>query len=130
VHAAALGEVTQLERCLERLLGEGQAPVALLRALARHLVRLHQLALQVAGGARPEEVVERARPPLHFRRKASVRQALQRWSAARLAAALSRLLEAEIGCKTTGWPAEALCRRALLGVCLEARTAADRRRAG
>lgn len=130
VHAAALGEVAQLERCLERLLGEGQAPVALLRALARHLVRLHQLALQVAGGARPEEVVERARPPLHFRRKASVRQALQRWSAARLAAALSRVLEAEIGCKTTGWPAEALCRRALLGVCLEARPAADRRRAG
>jgi DNA polymerase-3 subunit delta len=130
VHAAALGEAAQLERCLERLLGEGQAPVALLRALARHLVRLHQLALQVAGGTSPEEVVERARPPLHFRRKASVRQALQRWPAARLAAALSRLLEAEIGCKTTGWPAEALCRRALLGVCLEARTAAERRRAG
>jgi DNA polymerase III subunit delta len=130
VHAATLGEVAQLERCLERLLGEGQAPVALLRALARHLVRLHQLALQVADGARPEEVVERARPPIHFRRKASVRQALQRWPAARLVAALSRLLDAEIGCKTTGWPAEALCRRALLGVCLEARAAGGGRRAG
>jgi DNA polymerase-3 subunit delta len=83
-----------------------------------------------AGGASPEAVVERARPPIHFRRKASIRQALQRWPAARLAAALSRVLEAEIGCKTTGWPAEALCRRALLGVCLEARTAVGRRRAG
>ena len=130
VHAAAQGEVGQLERCLERLLGEGQAPVALLRALARHLLRLHQLALQVAAGASPEEVVERARPPLHFRRKASFRQALQRWPAARLATALGRLLEAEIGCKTTGWPAEALCRRALPGVCLEARAAGDGRRAG
>jgi DNA polymerase-3 subunit delta len=131
VHAAAQGEVPQLERCLDRLLGEGQAPVALLRALARHLVRLHQLALRVEAGAPPDEVVERARPPIHFRRKASVRQALRGWPAARLAHALRRLLEAEIGCKTTGWPAEALCRRALLGVCLEARTAAGgRRRAG
>ena len=74
-----------------------------------------------AGGEPLEEVVERARPPIHFRRKASVRQALQRWPAARLAAALGRLLAAEIGCKTTGWPAEALCRRAALGVCQAAR---------
>ena len=130
VHAAAQGDVTQLERCLERLLGEGQAPVALLRALARHLIRLHQLALLVEGGAAPDQVVEGARPPIHFRRRASVRQALQRWPAARLAAALSRLLDAEIGCKTTGWPAEALCRRALLGVCLQARAAGAGRRAG
>ena len=56
-------------------------------------------------------------------RRASGRRC-ERWPAARLAAALGRLLAAEIGCKTTGWPAEALCRRALLGVCLEARAAA------
>jgi DNA polymerase III subunit delta len=130
VHAASLGDALQLERCLDRLLGEGQAPVRLLRALANHLTRLHQLALQVAAGEPAEQVVERARPPIHFRRKASVRQALQRWPANRLATALSRLLAAEIGCKTTGWPAETLCRRVLLGVCLQARAGEPRSRAG
>jgi DNA polymerase-3 subunit delta len=131
VHAATQGELSRLERCLDRLLGEGQAPVVLLRVLARHLIRLHQLALRVEAGASPEEVVERARPPVHFRRKTSVKQALERWPAPRLAAALGRVLEAEIGCKTTGRPAEALCRRALLGVGLEAHGAAGgRRRAG
>jgi DNA polymerase-3 subunit delta len=123
IYAAVLGDALQLERCLDRLLGEGQAPVRLLRALANQLTRLHQLALRVAAGEPADQVVERARPPIHFRRKASVRQALQRWPAARLATASSRLLDAEIGCKTTGWPAEALCRRALLGVCLDARRA-------
>jgi DNA polymerase III subunit delta len=121
VHAAASGEAAQVERCLDRLLGEGQAPVRLLRALAIHLGRLHQLACRVEGGESIEQVIERARPPVHFRRRSSFTAALRRWPAARAASALSSLLEAEIGCKTTGWPAGALCRRAVLGVCLAAR---------
>jgi DNA polymerase III subunit delta len=126
VHAAAAGDAPQLERCLERLLGEGEAPVRLVRALANHFTRLHQLALRVAAGEPLEDVVERARPPIHFRRKAAVRQALRRWPPERAAAALGRLLAAEIGCKTTGWPAAALCRRAALGVCQAARAGPPR----
>ena len=127
VHAATLGQASQLERCLERLLGEGEAPVRLLRALANHVTRLHALALQIEAGAPLEEVVERARPPIHFRRKASVKAELRCWPAARAAAALGRLIEAEVGCKTTGSPAVALCRRAALGICLAARTAVEDR---
>ncbi len=127
VHAATLGEASQLERCLDRLLGEGESPVRLLRALANHVTRLHALALQIEAGEPLEQVIERARPPIHFRRKPSVRAELRRWPAARAAAALGRLLEAEIGCKTTGRPAVALCRRAALGICLSARAAAEDR---
>ncbi len=126
VHAAALGDPGQVERCLDRLLGEGQAPVRLLRALANHVRRLHELALRVEAGEPLEQVIDRARPPIHFRRKASVKAELRRWPTARTASALGRLLEAEIGCKTTGWPAAALCRRAALGICLQARAAAPR----
>jgi DNA polymerase III subunit delta len=124
VHAAALGDARQVERCLDRLLGEGEAPVRLLRALANHVTRLYVLALRIEAGEGIEQVIDRARPPIHFRRKASVRTELGRWPAARSAAALCRLVEAEIGCKTTGWPAAALCRRAVLGVCLWARAGA------
>ena len=65
-------------------------------------------------------MIERARPPIHFRRKDSVKAELQLWSAARAARVLARLLEAEIACKTTGWPARVLCRHALFAVCAEA----------
>jgi len=95
----------------------------LLRALASHMTRLHQLACRIEGGLALEQVLEQARPPIHFRRKASFQAALRRWPAAAAGRALKDLLAAEIGCKTTGWPAAALCRRAVLGVCLEARGA-------
>lgn len=117
VHAAALGQTTGVERCLDRLLGEGQAPVRLIRALANHFARLYHLALLVERGDSPERVIERARPPIHFRRKGGVRTALGLWSPTRSAAVLARLLEAEIACKTTGWPARVLCQEAVLAVC-------------
>ncbi|MGH6912697.1 MAG: DNA polymerase III subunit delta, partial [Geminicoccales bacterium] len=69
VHAAALGRAHALERCLERLLGEGEHPVRLVRSLANHLMRLYRLALRVEGGEPADQVVEGARPPVHFRRK-------------------------------------------------------------
>lgn len=120
VHAAALGQMVALERCLERLLGEGEHPVRLVRAQANHFARLHRLAAMVERGETVERVIERARPPIHFRRKSSIRSALQLWSAARAARVLARLLEAEIACKTTGWPARALCRQALFAIGAEA----------
>ena len=120
VHAAALGHTAALERCLERLLGEGEHPVRLVRSLANHFARLHRLAALLERGEPLEGVIERARPPIHFRRKSSVRSELRLWSAARAARALARLLEAEIACKTTGWPARVICQEALFAVCAEA----------
>jgi DNA polymerase-3 subunit delta len=90
------------------------------RAQANHFARLHRLAALVERGEPLERVIERARPPIHFRRRSSVRAELRLWSAARAARVLARLLEAEIACKTTGWPARALCREALFAVCAEA----------
>jgi DNA polymerase-3 subunit delta len=120
VHDVALGQLAATERCLERLLGEGQQPVRLVRAQANHFARLHRLAALLEGGEPAAQVIERVRPPIHFRRKDSVKAELQLWSAAAAARALARLLEAEIACKTTGWPARVLCRRALFAVCAEA----------
>jgi DNA polymerase III subunit delta len=120
VHGVALGQLAATERCLERLLGEGQSPVRLVRAQANHFARLHRLAALIERGEPVEQVIERARPPIHFRRKASVGAELRRWPAAAAARALARLLEAEIACKTTGWPARVLCRHALFAVCAEA----------
>jgi DNA polymerase-3 subunit delta len=117
VHAVALGRPAEVERCLDRLLAEGQAPVRLLRSLASHVARLYQLACEVEAGAPVDRLVEQARPPIIMRRRGSFKAELRRWPAAALAAAAGRLLAAEIGCKTTGRPAAELCRAAAFAVC-------------
>jgi DNA polymerase III subunit delta len=120
VHAVARGDLAAVQRCVERLLGTGEHPVRLVRAQANHFARLHRLAALLERGEPLERVIERARPPIHFRRRSSVGAELRQWSAARAARALTRLLEAEIACKTTGWPARVLCQEALFAVCAEA----------
>jgi DNA polymerase-3 subunit delta len=117
VDAVAAGEVAQAARCLDRLLGEGQAPVRVVRSLANHFARLHRFALLVERGEAAERVIEQARPPVHFRRKAAVGAALRRWRSRPAGRALARLLEAELACKRTGWPAELLCREVALDLC-------------
>jgi DNA polymerase-3 subunit delta len=120
VHAAALGQAVELERTMGRLLAEGQAPVRLLRSLANHFSRLYQMACLVETGEPVDRVVEQARPPIIMRRRGSFKTELRRWSVAGLAVRVGRLLEAEIGCKTTGRPAAELCRAAALAACLAA----------
>jgi DNA polymerase-3 subunit delta len=118
VDAVALGEAADALRTLERLLAQGQSPVGLVRALANHFARLYQAACLVEAGEPAERALEKLRPPIHMRRRASFQAALRRWPVAALAAEAGRLLQAEIGCKTTAWPAAELCRAAALTACL------------
>ena len=117
VHATALGQTAVVERVMSRLLAEGQAPVRLLRSLANHFGRLYQLACQIEAGEPVDQVVEKARPPIIMRRRGQFKAELRRWPAAALAELSGRLLQAEIGCKTTGWPAAELCRAVALRAC-------------
>lgn len=116
VDAAATGDLVQLQRCLDRLLGEGQPPVRLVRALANHMVRLRRLALQVADGQTVERAVDQSRPPLHFRRRDAIKAALRRVGVAEADRVLALLLDAELMCKTSGYPAELVCRDAVLRI--------------
>lgn len=106
VYAAAEGDPAALERALFRGFAEGENPIRILRAAQRHFQMLH-----LADG-RPEAV--RA-PPLPSLRERLGRQA-RRWPAARAAAALDDLTDAELAAKRTGAPQEAICRRALLAL--------------
>ena len=121
VHAAALGDQAATERCLNRLLAQGESPIRLIRALANHMTRLHRFACQIERGESPERVVAAARPQVHFRRRNDVVRQLRHWRTERTERVLARLIEAEIGCKTTGRPAGTLCRRAAYTICAMAR---------
>lgn len=127
-HAATLGDAAGVERCLNRLLGEGQAPVRLIRTMINHVTRLRRLALLIERGDSVDRAIGQARPPIHFRRKGDVKTALRRWSGRSLGAAQARLLDVEIACKTTGRPDALLCREAVFALCHHAVAKAPPRR--
>jgi DNA polymerase-3 subunit delta len=116
LRAAAEGDPAALDRSLARVFQEGESPVAVIRALLRHLQRLHLLASRVAAGISVEEAIRAARPPVFFKEQDSYRRQLRRWSETRLRAALDLVAEAEFRMKQTGSRADTICREALFAI--------------
>ncbi len=115
--AATIGDVATTDRALELAIAEGAAPVQVLRAGLMHLQRLQRARLAMdEGGLSAADASKAQRPPLFYRRVAAFNRALGLWSSAAVAAAISGLVEAERGCKRTGWPDQSLCRNAILVV--------------
>jgi DNA polymerase-3 subunit delta len=113
IFAIGDGNLAAVERLTTRVMQEGAAPVTILRATARHFLRLHLVAS--ATGDR-ERVIRSLRPPVFYKFVPALQEQVRRWTPVRLHQALSRLTRAEADCKTTGAPAETLCRRALLEI--------------
>ena len=79
------------------------------------------LAARLASGIALEEVMRAARPPIFFKQEDSFRRQLGLWTEARLRRQLDGLAKAELNMKTTGFPAETICREAMLAVARAAR---------
>jgi DNA polymerase-3 subunit delta len=126
VLAAAEGDAAGLDRALDRVFQEGESPVAVVRTALRHLQRLHALAARIAAGETPDTALRAARPPIFFKQQDSFRRQLRRWSEAALRLQLDALADAEARIKTTGMPAEIVCRAALFAL---SRSAAESARA-
>ncbi len=112
--AAADGDQAQAQRILDKMLGEGTHPVAVVRALGRHFKRLHLLAGMTGAGKTAEQAIASLKPKPFFRTAQRLRSQVQRWPAVRAATALDLLQQAEIDTKTTGLPADAICGRAVM----------------
>jgi DNA polymerase-3 subunit delta len=124
VMAAAEGDIAALDRTLSRVFQEGESPVTVVRAMLRHLQRLHVLSARIAAGDPAEATLRAARPPVFFKQQDSFRRQLRQWREAGLRRLLDRLAETETRIKTTGMPAETICRAALLELAREARGSA------
>ncbi|MGE0119332.1 MAG: DNA polymerase III subunit delta [Dongiaceae bacterium] len=113
VFAVGDGDLAAVDRLTDRVLQEGTAAVAVLRAAARHFLRLH---LVSAANGDSERMIRTLKPPVFYKYQSRMQEQTRRWSPARLHQALSRLTRAEMDCKSTGMPADVLCRRSLLEV--------------
>ncbi|MBI3707266.1 MAG: DNA polymerase III subunit delta [Proteobacteria bacterium] len=120
LRATALGEIAALERALDKLAAEGLTAVGLLRAAQRHFMRLHLAAGHIALGKDTKSALMSLRPPVFWKEEQPFLAALKRWPLPRLTRALSRLLEAEIACKSAGAPADLLAARCLLELAQQA----------
>jgi len=111
------GNLTALDRALDRVFAEGGNPVQLVRAVQRHVDQLHMVAGHGAAGGNMEAAMFKARG---LPRGGPVRQRFERhvrsWPVPRLSAAVTRVLEAEMECKSTGLPDEAIARRLCLAL--------------
>jgi DNA polymerase-3 subunit delta len=125
VQAAAGGDFEALVRCLARLEAESISGVALLRIAQTHFRRLHVTRARLDAGLPLDGALGQLHPPLFFRARAVFAADVQRWTLARLGAALERLVEAEAASKRTGADDMLLARDALLAI---ARLAAGRGR--
>jgi DNA polymerase-3 subunit delta len=126
VMAAAEGDAARVDRVLDRVFQESESPVSVVRAMLRHLHRLHVLAVRLAAGATVAEVVRTARPPIFYRQEDNFKRQLALWDEAGLRGQLDRIAQAEVHMKLTGLPAETVCREALLAIAQAARSRAMR----
>ena len=110
-----------MERQLARAFREGLSPVAILRAVARHFHKLHLAAGIMSQGQSPDQAMKQMRPPILFLFAGRFRWQLDHWGLGRIRSAMAVLREAERDCKSTGYPDEAVCHRALIRLTMAAR---------
>lgn len=115
------GDLAALERAVRLAFAETLTPVALLRATARHLQRLLYVRGLMARGTSVDKAIAALRPPPFYKTRAAFRRQAEAWSVSRLGTALDLVTTAELECKTTGMPSEALCVRALMRIAHAAR---------
>lgn len=120
IHAAALGDQAEVERGLERLLGEGRPPPSLLRAFVNHWMRLRHLRARLDKGINAQRCVEQARPPVHYRARSKVVTQLTMWTSGACQVVLSDLFEADALCRSTGMPAATILRATAMSIAARA----------
>ncbi len=114
--AATRGATAEADRAAAIALAEGASAVGLIRAAHAHLDRLARVAAARDAGAAVGDAIKALRPPVFFRRERAMLEAADIWRSAAIASQQLALREAEMQCKRTGLPAEAVAHAAVLAI--------------
>jgi len=114
--AAGLGDYVRLDRTLTRALAAGISPAMVLRRAMAHFQQLLAAREEVALGTDPVTAMKKLRPPVYFPRSKNFLAQVSRWNSEKLLQVLNHLYEGEALTRTTGFPEEAACSRALFAV--------------
>lgn len=113
--AIGLGDLKGLERQIERNLAETNE-ISLIRSVARHFMRLHQVAGRVAGGEQLESAMSSLRPPVFWKAADGFKNQCRRWNVEAIGQALLRLTEIEAEAMRQHQFADTLTRRGLMEI--------------
>lgn len=116
LYAAARGAVAEADRATAVALSEGASAVGLVRAAHMHMDKLARLAAARETGLSAQDAVKALRPPVFFRRERAMIEAADIWRMPALSAVQLALREAEMQCKRTGMPAEAIAHAAIIAI--------------
>jgi DNA polymerase-3 subunit delta len=122
VDTAFAGRPIELEAQLAKARTAGATAGSLLFNAQRQLAQLHKWRTAIEDGS--PFSLDRAQPPLHFRRKMPVEAALKAWSAARLSTAMAELAEAVLESRRRPALADTIAERALLAIATQGRRSA------
>ncbi|HVO01150.1 MAG TPA: DNA polymerase III subunit delta [Candidatus Cybelea sp.] len=114
-HAVAEGDLKAVDRQLDLNLAE-TAPIMILRALARHFLRLHGAVGRIEAGEPLQEAMAVLNSPLFWRDRPRLEKQCRRWSSRSIARALQRIGDAETQAMRYRDNAETLTRRAGLEI--------------
>jgi DNA polymerase III subunit delta len=114
--AATRGAIAEADRAAASALSEGSSAVGLIRSAHGHMDRLARVAAMRETGRSAAEAVKSVRPPVFFRRERAMVEAAEIWRPAAITAVQLALREAEMQCKRTGLPAEAIAHAAVLAI--------------
>ncbi len=117
------GDTARLSHALDQAFAEGLAAVGILRAVQRHLDRLHSVKADSEKGGSVEDAMRRLRPPVFYKFTGAFSAQARAWPSKDLARGLGVLLQAERDCKSGLEIDRALCERALLQLTQAARRA-------
>jgi DNA polymerase III subunit delta len=123
VDAAFAGRPTELERELAKARTAGTPAGSIFFAAQRQVAQLHRWRTAIEAGE--SFSVDSAMPPAQFRRKDSVRAALNLWTARRLVAAMAELAEAVLESRRNNALGDTIAERALLSLAVKARRSGE-----
>jgi DNA polymerase-3 subunit delta len=126
LRAAMDGNFARLDRCLDRLAGEGVGGIAILRVTQLYFRRLHITRARMDAGASTDRAIQQLQPPVFYKARDAFAGDAQRWPLARIQAALDRLVDAEAQSKRTGANDALLAADALLAIARAARNSGAR----
>jgi DNA polymerase III subunit delta len=119
VDAAFGGDRARLDQGYRRLQAEGASPSVILGGALRHAIALLLAREDIGAGRSIDDAWRSFR--LHFRREATVKQQLQRWTTPALRRAIARLQSAVLESRRRAEVAEAVAAQALFEIATVAR---------
>ncbi len=113
------GNTTKSSSIISKLLSEGNNPISILRSLINYLKRLQKVKVEMKKGSNFDNAIKFLRPPLFWKDKDNFQQHCHLWPLNKIENNLSKLLDAEIDCKTNSKLSSILCERSILTICHE-----------